>query len=724
MAGATKFIIAFALLSLVFLVIFLSPINHIHNYLSISNLTSTSTSRLLQDEAVPKIKNNDITLARIEEQLTKALGEIHKAIVEKSLASSKPNGSYIGEETIYKNPFAFFHVEGDFIEEMERKGNPMVARDPDEAHAFFIPIITLHRSILAFFAGGIHGFVRERLFQYWGNKEDDDIQVYNYVPKGRNYTELLTQSKYCLCPSGYEVATSRLTEAIYTGCIPLIIKDHYVLPYSDVWSQFSIQVAVDKIPEIKRSLHEIPFSKTQMIREEQKWPRAATKFVIAFALLSLVFLVTSLSPTNHIHNYLSISNLRSTSTSRLLQDEAVPKIKNNDITLARVEEQLAKARGEIHKAIVEKSLASSNTNGSYIREGTIYKNPFAFFQSHIEMIKTFKIWTYKEGEIPLVHNGPMKYVYSVEGDFIEEMERKGNPMAARHPDEAHAFFIPISITNIIYYLFKPDEAIGFKHRIEAIVEDYVGVIAERYPYWNRSNGADHFFVSCHDWGPSISLGNPKLFKNFIRVLCNANRSEGFVPIRDVSMSEINGPFDNIPHASGGQSPYNRSILAVFSGKIRGYIRERLFQYWGNKQDNDIQVSGHLPKGKNYTELLSQSKYCLCPSGFEVASSRTTDAIYTGCVPVIIKDHYVLPYSDVLDWSQFSVQVPVDKIPEIKRILQEISFSKYLEMQKKVIEVQRHFMVNLPAKHFDVLHMILHSVWLRRLNVQLNSFNST
>ncbi|KAJ0878994.1 hypothetical protein HanRHA438_Chr10g0446291 [Helianthus annuus] len=27
------------------------------------------------------------------------------------------------------------------------------------------------------------------------------------------------------------------------------------------------------------------------------------------------------------------------------------------------------------------------------------------------------------------------------------------------------------------------------------------------------------------------------------------------------------------------------------------------------------------------------------------------------------------------------------------------------MQKKVLEVQRHFMVNLPAKHFDVLHMI-------------------
>ncbi|GKE19134.1 exostosin-like protein, partial [Tanacetum coccineum] len=220
--------------------------------------------------------------------------------------------------------------------------------------------------------------------------------------------------------------------------------------------------------------------------------------------------------------------------------------------------------------------------------------------------------------------------------------------------------------------------------------------------------------------PFVSRGNPKLFKNFIRVLCNANSSEGFIPRQDVSMTEINAPLDNIPKTSTGQSPYNRSILAFFAGGNHGVVRQKLFQHWGNNSDHDIQVYNHLPKDKNYTELLSQSKYCLCPSGYEVASSRATEAIYTGCIPVIIKDHYVLPYSDVLDWSQFSVQAPVDKIPDLKRILQEIPFSKYLEMQKRVLEVQRHFMVNIPAKHFDVLHMILHSVWLRRLNVQLNA----
>lgn len=217
--------------------------------------------------------------------------------------------------------------------------------------------------------------------------------------------------------------------------------------------------------------------------------------------------------------------------------------------------------------------------------------------------------------------------------------------------------------------------------------------------------------------PDASTANPNLFRNFIRVLCNANTTEGFRPIKDVPLPEIYLPYGKLSPPCQVQASRNRSILAFFAGGDHGDIRKKLFDVWRDKDDH-IQVYEYLPKTLNYTELMGRSKFCLCPSGYEVASPRVVESIHAGCIPVIISDNYVLPFSDVLNWSQFSIRIPIDKIPEIKTILEGISISEYLEMQKKVKLVRRHFVLNRPSQPFDVMHMVMHSVWLRRLNIRM------
>jgi len=63
-----------------------------------------------------------------------------------------------------------------------------------------------------------------------------------------------------------------------------------------------------------------------------------------------------------------------------------------------------------------------------------------------------------------------------------------------------------------------------------------------------------------------------------------------------------------------------------------------------------------------------------------------------------------------------VEIPVEKIPKIKIISQSISRNKYLRLHVNVLRVGRHFMINGPAKSFEMMHMVLHSIPLRRLNI--------
>ncbi|KAK7316895.1 hypothetical protein RJT34_00683 [Clitoria ternatea] len=339
-----------------------------------------------------------------------------------------------------------------------------------------------------------------------------------------------------------------------------------------------------------------------------------------------------------------------------------------DTKLKKIEAKLAKARYFIKEASRVRNLTSTFQDPDYVPQGPIYRNANTFHRSYLEMEKVFKIFVYEEGEAPLFHMGLSKGIYCTEGRFVDEME-KGRYYRTNDPDEAFVYYLPFSVVMMVQYLYE--DGSRNTNPIGLAVKDYIHLISHKHPFWNRSSGHDHFMLSCHDWGPMTSSYVDHLFNNAIRVLCNANSSEGFKPLKDVSLPEIN----------------------LIKGKVTGL-------------------------GVSYYTKLRSSKFCLCPSGYEVASPRITEAIFAECVPVLISDGYVPPFSDVLKWESFSVQVAVKDIPKIKRILMGISQKQYLRMLRRVKQVQRHFVPNEPPKRFDVFHMIVHSIWLRRLNIHI------
>ncbi|KAE9601785.1 putative xylogalacturonan beta-1,3-xylosyltransferase [Lupinus albus] len=146
-----------------------------------------------------------------------------------------------------------------------------------------------------------------------------------------------------------------------------------------------------------------------------------------------------------------------------------------------MEEGLAQARALIHEAILSRNYISKKRH-IFIPKGSIYWNPHAFHQSHIEMLKGFKVWVYKEGEQPLMHYGPVNDIYAIEGQFMDEMDNDKNPFKAKHPDEAHIFFLPFSVANVVHYVNKPRRSqYDYEpERLQWLVEDYISTISAKF----------------------------------------------------------------------------------------------------------------------------------------------------------------------------------------------------------------------------------------------------
>lgn len=349
--------------------------------------------------------------------------------------------------------------------------------------------------------------------------------------------------------------------------------------------------------------------------------------------------------------------------------------------------------------------------------GPLYHNVSKFKKSYDLMEKIFKVYIYREGQRPYFHTAELKGIYASEGWFMKLIG--GNKQfVVTDPRKAHMFYFPYSVYELVKGMYVPDS--HNMHPLQLFLRNYVNMIAAKYPFWNRTHGADHFIVACHDWGPYTTREHPELMKNAVKALCNADLSEGyFVLGKDVSLPETNlHSIRQPPRHLGGNSASQRSILAFFAGNMHGRVRPILLQYWKDK-DDDMKIYELLParvaKKMSYAQHMKSSKYCICPMGYEVNSPRIVEAIYYGCIPVIIADNFVHPLNEVLNWNAFSITVAEKDIPKLKDILLNISERKYRSMQLRVKKVQRHFIWHRNPLRYDIFHMILHSIWLNRLN---------
>ncbi|KAL8554906.1 hypothetical protein ACS0TY_002909 [Phlomoides rotata] len=327
----------------------------------------------------------------------------------------------------------------------------------------------------------------------------------------------------------------------------------------------------------------------------------------------------------------------------------------------------------------------------------VYHSEEIFRINYAEMEKKLKIYIYPQGKKCSNYEDTFGN-YASEGYFFKNI-RESN-FSTDDPDQALLFFIPISLQRLHQKELSYEE-VGKK------AEKCVKNLIIKYPYWNRTLGADHFILTCLDYDVHI----PILVKNTIRIVCSStydSDASRFIPHKDISLPSVMKRFYK---PSRGNDLHKRQILGFWAGVCNSDTRKRMVDIWGDDVDLNIQNTTVHVQGR--MKNVYRAKFCICPVGSRITNSRITLAIHHGCVPVIIDDYLDLPFHDILDWEKFSVVLRERDVFVLKGILSIIGADDYTRMYTNLMEVKKHFEWNTPPVKYDAFHMVMYDLWLRR-----------
>lgn len=328
------------------------------------------------------------------------------------------------------------------------------------------------------------------------------------------------------------------------------------------------------------------------------------------------------------------------------------------------------------------SIQSQSTSPSK----TTYLSPTIFLANYAKMIAEFKIYVYKTPKpvSPKFTNSPESIFYSnlLTSEFVTQ-----------NADEAHLFFVP----------FAPDTSTRALARL-------VREIRQSFPYWNRSLGADHFFISRAGIDYASDRNVLELKKNSVQISCFPTKSGNFVPHKDITLAPaVDSPIE-LPHA-----PANKSTSFL------GYMKlNKDDKSTGSFIDEMIDDQDFLIESEpsDHKSNINSSKYCIFIYNSDM--DWFVEAIASGCVPVIITDRPIqdLPLMDVIRWSEITVVISTrGGVKGMKLLLSEINEDKYGRMKESGMVASRNLVWNAEPEPYDAFYMVMYQLWLRRHTIR-------
>mmetsp|Transcript_109827 Transcript_109827/g.354339 ORF Transcript_109827/g.354339 Transcript_109827/m.354339 type:complete len:646 (+) Transcript_109827:63-2000(+) len=245
------------------------------------------------------------------------------------------------------------------------------------------------------------------------------------------------------------------------------------------------------------------------------------------------------------------------------------------------------------------------------------------------------------------------------------------------PDKADLFLMPA------YHGDQYDEFLE--------VRSHWPNVSELFPYLSRRRGTDHFFVvaaNLPSWPHLEPLRNTMML-TVESYQVNDGVARWYSPWKDVmipgyidrwriaSMRKFNKP----THERGytmvfhGNHPGTHHLYVKFNASVRTQI---LDSFTGIP---DCSVGGPT---QDFFDRMGRSHFCLVPRGSSAWTIHLYESFFFGCIPVILSDHFEMPFQDLVDWPSLSIKWPMDDIgPKLLEYLRAIPLDRVAEMKRNL-----------------------------------------
>lgn len=204
---------------------------------------------------------------------------------------------------------------------------------------------------------------------------------------------------------------------------------------------------------------------------------------------------------------------------------------------------------------------------------------------------------------------------------------------------------------------------------------------------NLSHTEKYFTVVQYAGGTIVELENTLIFSLGGAFNTKIPKSSKVIPMPLIYNSDLK-PDEEM----------EKKYLASYIGRPTHKLREKLEKKL--KNNNSLYIKNLESMNSEFTKkdqhrfqkIMSESYFSLCPRGYGPTSFRLYESLEMGVVPVYISDKHFLPFSEIVDWNDFSIILKPREITKLDKILRKnLKDNNYSILKQNLDEVtQKYF----------------------------------